>query len=70
LKPPSPGLWIGQTDEGEIGLLYDTIDEILYRMEYGLDLSELNQENVKKVKKMMRLAEHKRKMPPMYEIFK
>ncbi len=37
-------------------------------MDYGLDLSDLNQENVRKIKKMMRLAEHKCKMPPMYEI--
>ncbi|MEJ2293309.1 MAG: NAD(+) synthase [Candidatus Lokiarchaeota archaeon] len=27
-KAPSPGLWPGQTDEGEIGLSYDTIDEV------------------------------------------
>ncbi len=39
-------------------------------MDYGLDLSELNQDNVKKVKKMMRSTEHKSKMPPMYEILK
>ncbi|HSA95172.1 MAG TPA: NAD+ synthase, partial [Acidobacteriota bacterium] len=29
-KAPTAGLWAGQTDEGEIGLAYDEIDEILY----------------------------------------
>ncbi|HEY90694.1 MAG TPA: NAD(+) synthase [Dehalococcoidia bacterium] len=28
-KPPSAGLWPGQTDEAEIGLTYDEIDEYL-----------------------------------------
>jgi NAD+ synthase len=68
LKPPSPGLWAGQTDEGEIGLLYDTIDEILYRFDYNLGFNGLNKEDIEKVRKMMKLAEHKLKMPPTYEI--
>jgi len=29
-KPPSADLWAGQTDEGEIGLPYETLDQILY----------------------------------------
>ena len=68
LKPASPGLWVGQTDEGEIGLLYDTIDEILYRFDYNLDFNGLNKEDIEKVRKMRKTAEHKLKMPPMYEI--
>jgi len=68
LKPPSPGLWIGQTDEGEIGLSYDTIDEILYRFDYNLDFNGLNKDDIEKVRKMRKIAEHKLKMPPMYGI--
>ncbi len=68
LKPPSPGLWVGQTDEGEIGLLYDTIDEILYRFDYNLGFNGLNKEDIEKVRKMRKIAEHKLKMPPMYRI--
>ena len=68
LKPPSPGLWVGQTDEGEIGLLYDTVDEILYRSDYNLGFNGLNKEDVEKVRKMRKIAEHKLKMPPTYEI--
>ena len=68
LKPPSPGLWVGQTDEGEIGLLYDTIDEILYRFDYNLGFNGLNKEDIEKVRKMRKIAEHKLKMPPMYDV--
>jgi len=68
LKPPSPGLWVGQTDEGEIGLSYDTIDEILYRLDYNLSFNGLNKEDIEKVRQMKKTAEHKLKMPPMYEI--
>jgi NAD+ synthase len=31
-KPPSADLWPGQTDEGELGASYDTIDRILYAL--------------------------------------
>ena len=66
VRVPSAGLWPNQTDEGEIGLSYDTIDEILFRIDNNLNLDDLNNENVEKVKKMMKLAEHKQKMPPSY----
>ena len=29
-KPPRAGLWNGQTDEDEIGMSYDLLDQILY----------------------------------------
>ena len=69
-KPPSAGLWEGQTDEDEIGITYDVIDEILYRIDYNLDLNDLNQNDVNKVKKMMRASQHKLNIPPAYEIFR
>lgn len=67
-RTPSAGLWPDQTDEGEIGLTYDELDEIIYRIDHKMSLSDLNMVNVDKVKKMMKLAEHKQKMPPLYEI--
>jgi NAD+ synthase len=67
-RPPSAGLWEGQTDEEEIGILYDTLDEIIYRMDYGLELDEFDIQKVKKVKKMFNSSKHKRKMPPIYKI--
>jgi NAD+ synthase len=67
-KPPSPGLWPGQTDEDEIGLKYDTIDEILYRIDNNMDFKGLNEENVKKVEDLMKKAVHKLNTPPSYHI--
>ncbi|TFG28140.1 MAG: NAD+ synthase [Promethearchaeota archaeon] len=67
-KPPSAGLWQGQTDEGEIGMSYALLDEILYRIDNNLDLNSLDQENIDKVRNMMKKAEHKIKMPPVFRI--
>lgn len=67
-KAPSAGLWEGQTDEGEIGLTYDVLDEIIYRIDKNLDLIGLKKENVENVKKMMESARHKLAMPPCFEI--
>ncbi|HEY0087828.1 MAG TPA: NAD(+) synthase, partial [Candidatus Lokiarchaeia archaeon] len=33
MKPPSAGLWENQTTEGEIGIEYNTLDEIVYRID-------------------------------------
>jgi NAD+ synthase len=67
-KPPSAGLWLGQTDEGEIGLKYDTIDEILYRIDYELDFDGLKSEDIHKVKNMITSTQHKKQMPPFYKV--
>ena len=67
-KVPSPGLWPGQTDEGEIGLSYDTIDEILYRIDNNMDFNGLKREEIDRVKYLMRISEHKLKVPPYYEV--
>ena len=68
IKAPSAGLWPGQTDEEEIGLSYDTIDEILYRIDYNLDFKGINEDNIKRVINLMRAAEHKLKMPPFFDV--
>ena len=67
-KIPSAGLWEGQTDEDEIGLTYELLDEILYRIDHYLGLEDLNEKDVKKVINMMKSAEHKTKMPPMFQL--
>jgi NAD+ synthase len=67
-KSPTAGLWEGQTDEGEIGIKYDEIDEIVFRIDHNLDLSDLNISDVKTVKNMMKLSQHKLNLPPVYEI--
>ncbi len=67
-KPPSAGLWEDQTDEGEIGLTYNVLDEIIFRIDNELDLKDLNKNDVEKVKKMMKFALHKNEMPPSFKI--
>ncbi|MFX1315023.1 MAG: NAD+ synthase [Promethearchaeota archaeon] len=69
-KPPSAGLWEGQTDEGEIGLTYDVIDEILYRLDYNLGFEGLNKDDTNKVKEMIKKAKHKLNIPPIFKISK
>jgi NAD+ synthase len=56
-RKPSAGLWEGQSDEDEIGLSYEEIDDIL---EKGID--------DKKVKEMVKNSEHKRKLPPICKL--
>ncbi len=58
-KPPSAGLWAGQTDEKEMGLTYDILD--LYLQE-GTVLKEKDR---KLIVAMQKASTHKRKMPPI-----
>jgi len=67
-KAPSAGLWPGQTDEGEIGLNYDVIDEIIYRIDYNLNFKGINEDTIQKVRNMMSAAEHKLQMPPFFDV--
>ena len=62
-KKPSAGLWENQTDEDEMGLTYEELDEILDRLEQRKDLSDIEPSKVEKVKRMIAVSEHKRKMP-------
>jgi len=68
MKPPSPGLWANQTTEGEIGIQYNILDEIVYRIDNYLSLEDLEPKNVEKVIEMIKNAEHKIKMPPYFKI--
>jgi NAD+ synthase len=67
-KPPSAGLWDGQTDESEIGLTYNILDEIIFRIDNKLDLEDLDKNDVEKVKNLMKFALHKNEMPPSFNI--
>lgn len=57
-KPPTAGLWPGQTDEGEMGLSYREIDTYLS----GGDVSQAVRERIEKA---LLSSEHKRSMPPV-----
>jgi NAD+ synthase len=56
LKPPSAGLWGGQTDEHEIGLTYSVIDSYIATGEADI-------ESANKINLMKSSSEHKRAMP-------
>lgn len=65
-KPPSAGLWAGQTDETEMGITYEDLDAILAAIERG-DTDASPPEKVAKVRKLIAVSEHKRRTPPVYE---
>ncbi|TRZ49750.1 NAD+ synthase [bacterium] len=59
-KPPTAGLWQGQTDEGEMGITYSQLDDILDRL-CNNKKQEAGSNKVNKIKKMYKNSEHKRK---------
>ncbi len=68
-KPPTAGLWYHQTDEGELGLKYTTLDQILIGLEQKRALKDIaTQANVafaevKRIKQMRIKSQHKRRSP-------
>jgi len=73
-KPPSADLWAGQTDEGEIGVSYETLDQILYLLVdqrcspaeivsegFGLDL-------VRQIERKILTSQFKRVAPPVAKL--
>ncbi|MBI2914621.1 MAG: NAD+ synthase [Firmicutes bacterium] len=60
-KAPSAGLWSGQTDEGEMGLSYEDLDEYITS-------GEGEPEIVSRIQTLNRQSEHKRNMPPVPDL--
>ncbi len=74
-KAPTAGLWEGQTDEGELGASYETIDTLLqslveegYPIEEAAQRANLPLEEAKRFERMVTRTEHKRSLPPYPEI--
>ena len=70
-KTPSAEMWLGQTDEAEMGLTYDTLDAILaVHVDGPLSKSATVREldvtgaQVDRVVELYEQSEHKRHMPP------
>jgi len=57
-KPPSAGLWEGQTDEGELGLSYEELDRYLVT-------GQANAELRGRIESMIATSNHKRQPPPI-----
>ena len=66
-KPPSGGLWPGQTDEGEMGVTYDEIDSVLQALQTE-ECRRLPTSTVSRVQRMMERSAHKRALPPICPI--
>lgn len=65
-KPPSAGLWAGQTDEVEMGITYEELDGILSALDRG-DISAYPDERVAKVQRMIAGSAHKRRPAPIFD---
>ncbi|TCO80083.1 NAD(+) synthase [Marinisporobacter balticus] len=61
-RPPSAGLWEGQTDEKEMGTTYDCVDDLVA----GKDIPQRDKEIIEKLHIR---SEHKRKMPEKPLVF-
>jgi NAD+ synthase len=66
-RPPSAGLWDGQTDEGEIGLTYSELDAALADIE-AQRTGRLDRALMDTVRRMIETTLHKRAMPPVFRL--
>ena len=57
-KPPTAGLWEGQTDEGEMGLTYEELDRYLLTGEASEGVRQ-------RIEAMAAASAHKRCLPPL-----
>lgn len=62
-KPPSAGLWLGQTDEAEMGFTYAELESYLTR---GADT--VRPAVAERIERLARTSDHKRATPPMPEV--
>ena len=68
-KPPTAGLWPGQTDEGELGISYADLDRVLLGIELQMDPEAISEkarvplDQVQRVQALVSASVHKRKMP-------
>lgn len=67
IKPPTAGLWKGQSDEKELKLSYHQLDKILLGLEKKMDLNDIasivnvKKSEVERIKNMRIRSEHKKR---------
>jgi NAD+ synthase len=59
-KAPTAGLWMGQTDEAEMGFTYDALEQYLAKGPAGVPADV-----AKRIDELRRVSEHKRALPPI-----
>jgi NAD+ synthase len=62
-KPPTAGLWVGQTDEAEMGFSYETLEEYLEK-----GASAVPAKVAQRIEQLRAASDHKRAMPPIAPI--
>ncbi|PIU44737.1 MAG: NAD(+) synthase, partial [Ignavibacteriales bacterium CG07_land_8_20_14_0_80_59_12] len=68
-KPPTADLWVGQTDEGEIGFTYSEVDRFLYnwiderRSEEELESMGFSRSFIEQATSMVVRSQFKRRLP-------
>jgi len=79
-KPPSAGLWVGQTDEQEMGITYRELDSILMQVDNSSDIesnfsnfsdiSKINKDSeiINKIFNFIKGSEHKRNLPEICKL--
>ena len=68
-RPPSAGLWPGQTDEGEMGITYDELDSAISALEEKKTEGK-RAEILSKVENLIKNSCHKRKLPKTFVVTK
>ncbi len=66
-RPPSAGLWRGQTDEEEMKIRYKDLDRIIECLKKGRK-TKIPQTQISYVKRMMARSGHKRSTPPIFHL--
>jgi NAD+ synthase len=66
-KPPSAGLWEGQTDEGEMEISYEELDRALVALQGHESGDTPSADVLEQVRRMVIATQHKRLPIPRYE---
>ena len=66
-RPPSAGLWEGQTDEQDMNIRYQDLDRVIDGLERGKEPGVCG-DKVGYVKRMMARSRHKRLCPPVFRL--
>lgn len=61
-RAPTAGLWLGQTDEAEMGFTYADLEAYLRDGPAAVDVAVAS-----RIERLVRASEHKRALPPVFE---
>ena len=73
-KPPSADLWEGQTDEGEMGMTYASVDQLLFQMvderrtDVELEALGFDHTLIRTVRRKIRTSQFKRRLPVIAKV--